>query len=106
MGKTSGSTVVNQARLLHTLLKSSPENSVRKHAGDVIDFLYLLHDRYEITHSVSLRFSEKNLSVLTPFFLDHSHQFFEQIVLQNRKIITLILEDIINRKIKVVLKSN
>jgi hypothetical protein len=64
MGKLSPLPIVDQARLLLTLIQNYSNAEISKHADDFLSYFYILHDNYEILKSTSPRFSGTTFVIL------------------------------------------
>ncbi len=102
MRRTTAATIVEQAKLLYSLLTSSPDSGMMYHAEDVEDYFRMLIQRCEITHSISPRFPDKKFTLLSDTFLFSDPPAGRAVIHHHKNFILDVLEDIVERRVKVV----
>lgn len=97
MRRVTESQLIDQAKLLLSLLMSGSTSNLLHHVADFERYFRNLHDLCLLTHSVSPRFPEKNnalLGDLTAMLQDSTVNLKTIIRLR------LVLEDIVERRIR------
>jgi hypothetical protein len=102
MRRTTAATIVEQAKLLYSLLTSSPDSGMIYHAEDVENYFRMLIRHCKITHSISPRFPDKKFTLLSDTFLFSGPPAGRVVILHNKNFILDVLVDIVERRVKVV----
>jgi hypothetical protein len=102
MRRTTAATIVEQAKLLYSLLTSPPDSGLMYHAEDIEDYFRMLIQRCQITHSISPRFPDKKFTPLSDIFLITDPPAGRAVIHHYKNFVLDVLGDIVERRVKVI----
>lgn len=105
MGKSTASSIVDQAHLLLNLFRNTSEAEIIHHADDLLSYFHALRDHHGVANSRSPRFSGSTFHILEEVI--YQLESDPDATLHNegfKEFIILVLEDITLHRIEVIAK--